>query len=77
MFLTLLDRWNSQGRNLSHKSAANTYAPNRFIEEPEAKADKVSKRELADAMERLFRNKKIHVVSYGYPSKGWTRIERK
>src|SRR5262249_35049351 len=37
LFLTLLDRWIGQGRNLSHKSTANTYAPNRFIEEPEVR----------------------------------------
>jgi RecA-family ATPase len=77
LFLKLLDRWNSQGRNVSDRKTANAYAPNRFIEEPEAKADKISKHELADAMERLFRAGKIHVVSYGLPSKGWTRIERK
>jgi RecA-family ATPase len=77
LFLTLLDRWNGQGRNLSHKNTANAYAPSRLAGEPDAKTDKVSKRELADAMERLFRSGKIHVVSYGLPSKGWTRIERK
>src|SRR5262249_28970258 len=68
LFLTLLDRWNGQGRNLSHKNTANAYAPSRLAEEPDAKADKVNKRELADAMERLFRSGKIHVVSYGLPS---------
>ena len=77
LFLTLLDRWNGQGRNLSHKNTANAYAPSCLAGEPDAKTDKVSKRELADAMERLFRSGKIHVVSYGLPSKGWTRIERK
>lgn len=77
LFLKLLDRWIKQGRNVSDKRTANTYAPSRFAAEPEAKADHVSKHELAEAMERLFRVGKIHVVSYGLPSKGWTRIERK
>ena len=28
-------------------------------------------------LERLFRAGKIHVATYGYASRGWTRIERK
>jgi hypothetical protein len=77
LFLTLLDRSVEQGRNVSDKKTANTYAPSRFAEEPEAKAERATKHELAEAMERLFRAGRIHVVSYGLPSKGWTRIERK
>jgi RecA-family ATPase len=77
LFLKLLDRFTEQGRNLSDKKTSNTYAPSRFVHEPEAKADHVSKRDLAEAMERLFRAGKIHNVSYGLPSKGWTRLERK
>jgi RecA-family ATPase len=77
MFLMLLDRSIGQGRNVSDKKTANTYAPARFAEEPEAKAQQVKKCELADAMERLFRTGKIHVASYGKTSRGWTRIERK
>ena len=76
-FSTLLDRWNGQGRNVSDKKTANTYAPTRFSEEPEAKADKATRRELSEAMERLFRAGKIRVASYGRPSKGWSRVERK
>ena len=77
LFLMLLDRWNDQGRVVNDKKTSNTYAPNRFVDEPEAKADHVSKRELAAAMERLFRAGKVHVVPYGFPSRGWTRLERK
>jgi hypothetical protein len=40
---------------MSDEPQANSYAPGRFAEEPEAKADHISKRELAEAMERLFR----------------------
>jgi RecA-family ATPase len=76
-FLKLLDRSIEQGRNVSDKKTANTFAPSRFAAEPEAKTKHVTKKELADAMERLFRSGKIHVVSYGLPSKGWTRIERR
>jgi RecA-family ATPase len=77
LFLMLLDRWNGQGRNVSDKKTANAYAPTRFAEEPEAKADKATKRELTEAMERLFRAGTIHVATYGKLSKGWSRLERK
>ena len=77
MFLMLLDRSIGQGRNVSDKKTANTYAPARFAEEPEAKAQHATRCEFAEAMERLFRANKIHVVTYGKPSRGWTRIERK
>jgi hypothetical protein len=59
------------------KKTAHTYAPSRFVSEPEAKADHIIKRELAEAMERLFRTSKICNAPYGLPSKGWTRLERK
>jgi hypothetical protein len=77
LFLTLLDRSIGHGRNVSDKKTANAYAPNRFAEEPEAKAEHATKGELTEAMERLFRTSKLHVVSYGLPSRGWSRIERK
>src|SRR5262245_57384798 len=77
LFLLLLDRLMAQGRNLSHKSTANTYAPSVFVGQPEATKDRVTKRDLVDAMERLFHAGKIHVAPYGKPSKGFTRIERK
>ena len=77
LFLKLLDRSAEQGRNLSDKKTAHTYAPSRFVSEPEAKADHIIKRELAEAMERLFRAGKICNAPYGLPSKGWTRLERK
>jgi RecA-family ATPase len=77
LFLKLLDRAIGQGRNVSDKKTANTYAPTRFAEEPEAKAERANKRELTEAMERLFRASKIHVATYGEPARGWTRIERR
>jgi RecA-family ATPase len=77
LFLNLLDRSTGQGRNVSDKKTANSYAPSRFATEPETKAEHITKKELVDAMERLFRAGKIHVSAYGLPSKGWTRIERR
>jgi RecA-family ATPase len=75
-FLMLLGRQKEQGRNVSDKPKANSYAPGRFAEEPEAKADHVSKHELAEAMGRLFRANKIRSEPYGSPSRGWSRLTR-
>jgi RecA-family ATPase len=74
LFLRLLGRWNEQGRNVSDKPKANGYAPGSFANEPEAQAAQASKRELAEAMERLFRAKKIRSEPYGAPSRGWSRL---
>jgi len=76
LFLMLLGRWKEQGRNVSNKPKANSCAPGRFAEEPEARADHVSKRELAEAMERLFRANRIRSEPYGPPSRDWSRLVR-
>jgi RecA-family ATPase len=67
LFLELLDKFQSQGRNVSHFKNANSYAPTAFSKDPKAKAPGVRKA-LADAMERLFTAKKIKVEDYGKPS---------
>jgi RecA-family ATPase len=76
LFLMFLDRWKEQGRNVSDKHKANGYAPGRFAEEPEAKAEHVTKRELTEAMDRLFRANKIRSELYGPPSRDWSRLVR-
>ena len=77
LFLMLLNRWTKQGRAVSDKAKANAYAPGAFAIEPEAKADNVTKQELAAAMDRLFRAGRIHSTAYGPPSRGWTKLEQK
>ena len=77
LFLMLLNRWTEQGRAVSDKAKANTYAPGAFASEPEAKADNVTKQEMAAAMDRLFRAGRIHSAAYGPPSRGWTKLEQK
>ncbi|WP_456762884.1 AAA family ATPase [Bradyrhizobium sp. USDA 4011] len=73
VFLTLLDRFTKEGRNVSDKKGT-TYAPASFSKEPEARAHKLSNDMLTDAMLRLFRCLKIRVVTEGPPSRQRTRI---
>jgi RecA-family ATPase len=72
LFLNLLARHEQQGRNVSDKPTAPTYAPTMFSQEPAAKG--VSKARLADAMRRLFAANKIHVETYGRPSRRYSKI---
>jgi RecA-family ATPase len=75
LFLELLDKFQSQGRNVSHSKSAHAYAPTMFAKDAKAKAPGVHKA-LADAMERLFTAKRIKVENYGRPSNPHTRIAR-
>jgi RecA-family ATPase len=68
MFLVLLRRFSSQGRNVCEKKSP-SYAPARFAEQPEAKKAKASNRAMAAAMERLLAVGKIKVVTEGPPSR--------
>jgi RecA-family ATPase len=77
LFLTLLDRFNRQARNVSDKPAARNYAPTAFAKEAEAKKDGIRKVDLENAMRRLFEAEKIAIVPYGSPSRGTTRLEAK
>jgi RecA-family ATPase len=72
LFLELLDRFNRQGRNVSHKKTAHNYAPTAFASDPDGKG---KHKELAAAMDRLFAANKIKVETYGRGA--WQRIERK
>jgi RecA-family ATPase len=68
VFLTLLERFIREGRNVNHKPGP-SYAPKLFAEEPEAKQAKCGKAVLEDAMRRLLLAQKIHLESYGPKSK--------
>jgi RecA-family ATPase len=69
LFLMLLDRF---GAVTNKKGTA--YAPALFAQEPEAKAAKISKTALADAMGRLFATNKLHLEAYDYPCRKRFRI---
>ena len=73
LFLTLLNRFTGQGRNVSDKVGP-SYAPALFAEEAEAKAARIGKTQVVAAMARLFSAGKIHLDPYGYPSRGTFRI---
>ena len=60
VFMQLLVRLTMEGRTVSDKAGTN-YAPHVFSLEREAKAARVGKRPLADAMRRLFASKRIRV----------------
>jgi RecA-family ATPase len=73
LFLKLLDRFAEQGRNVSDKPAANNYAPKMFATDPDGKG---RRKDLTDAMARLFSARKIRVEDYGRPSRPYTRLVR-
>jgi RecA-family ATPase len=74
LFLTLLDQFDIQGRPVSDKPTANNYAPAMFANDPRAKG--VPKARFAEAMNRLFAANKIHIASYGRPSRPYFKIAR-
>jgi RecA-family ATPase len=75
VFLTLLDRFTSQGRNVSDKRGT-TYAPACFAKEREATSQRLSKAALSDAMLRLFDRGTIRVATEGPTSRLRSRIVR-
>ncbi len=74
VFMELLMRFASGGRNLSHSRSSPNYAPKVFVAEAEAKNARLRKGDLEEAMRRLFADKKIVVENYGRPSNPHERI---
>src|SRR5262249_39948368 len=73
LFLDLLQRFAMVGRNVSDRKSP-SYAPAAFEREPEAKAAKVSRNQLAEAMTRLFAANKSKIVTEGPPSHSRNRM---
>ena len=76
VFLGLLGRLSSQGRNLSDKPTAPNYAPSAFAKEDEAKKYRMKKPELEQAMRDLFRANKLKIEPYASHHgtfQGWRR----
>jgi RecA-family ATPase len=74
VFVELLRRFASQGRNVSDKRTANNYAPSDFAQEDEAKKYRIKKPELERAMRDLFKANRICLEEYGRPSRPSTRL---
>jgi RecA-family ATPase len=74
VFLDLLKRFSGEGRNVSDKPTAPTYAPAAFAKETEAKKVHMRKPDLEEAMRRLFASSKIHIETYGRPSRPYSRL---
>jgi RecA-family ATPase len=72
-FLTLLGRFEREGRNVSDKQTSPTYAPALFYKERAANG--LRKDDLVAAMRRLFEAGKIHVENYGRPSRPYSRLK--
>ena len=72
-FLTLLNRYEREGRNVSDKPTAPTFAPSSFCKERDANGFR--KEHFAAAMRRLFAAGKIHVENYGRPSRPASRLK--
>ena len=77
VFLNLLHRFRGQGRNLSEKPNANNYAPALLAKEKDARDLGIRKAAFEVAMRSLFAADKIHVETYGPPSKATTRLAAK
>ena len=74
LFQSLLDQLGEQGRHVSDKPTAPSYAPTVFSKD--LRANGVRKDRFAAAMSRLFAANKIHVGTYGRPSRPCSRIAR-
>ena len=74
IFLDLLKRLSGEGRNVGDKPTSPNYAPTTFAKENEAKQVQLRKPDLEAAMRRLFADGKIHVESYGRPSRLCSRV---
>jgi hypothetical protein len=68
------DQFSAQGRNVSDKPNAPTYAPTAFAKEAEATKQKLRKADFEAAMRRLFDAGKLHVENYGRPSRPYTKL---
>jgi RecA-family ATPase len=76
-FLSLLARFTEQGRNVSEKPNANSFAPTVFAKEEAAAKHGIRKADFEGAMRRLFDRNKIFVETYGKPCRPFTRIAQK
>jgi len=73
-FIELLKQYDSQGRKVSDSKSANNYAPKQFAEDKGQDGKRVPLKRFEQAMQRLFTASKIHVQTYGRPSRPYKCI---
>jgi RecA-family ATPase len=72
VFMRLMKRFNSEGRNVSDKNGT-SYAPAIFAAQPDAEG--ITSKQFKGAMDRLFVAKDIRLMNKGRPSKpAWTLV---
>ena len=74
VFVQLLERFNGEGRNVSHAKTSNNYAPKVFAEEANAIKLALRKGAFEAAMRGLFAAGRLKVEDYGKPSQGFKRL---
>jgi hypothetical protein len=72
-FLELLAQYEGQGRRVNNSRTANNYAPKQFSNEKKDGA-RITVARFEQAMLRLFEARKIHVSTYGPPSREHTYL---
>lgn len=77
VFMDLLRRFETQGRNVSDNPSSRTYAPTAFSKEEEARKYRLNKEDLQQAMLDLFKVERIVNVEYGRPSRPYSKIAPK
>src|SRR5262249_19584446 len=76
LFLELLDKFQAQGRKVSHNKNAPNYAPAAFAKDPKAAKTPGIRKALVEAMERLFAASRIKAEDYGKASHPHTHLVR-
>jgi len=76
LFLELLDKFQAQGRKVSHTKTAPNYAPAVFAKDQKAAKIPGIRNAFVDAMDRLFEAGKIRAAPYGKTSNPHTHLVR-
>jgi len=76
LFLELLDKFQAQGRKVSHNKTAPNYAPAMFAKDQKAAKIPGIRNAFVEAMDRLFEAGKIRAAEYGKTSNPHTHLVR-
>ena len=76
LFLELLDKFQAQGRKVSHNKTAPNYAPAMFAKDQKVAKIPGIRNAFVEAMDRLFEAGKIRAAEYGKTSNPHTHLVR-